>query len=282
MNTTNNKKCEFFDELINKIKETKASDFINNEQLIPKLHICVKSDLILDSIARLINDEKTNVVSSVELFTKANNVECIGVSGNKIDDKFIKRVQELIKNAIGFKHNQQLLQEQINYIFQSYSISTLKNLIKHSNIIIIHVKRSVTLGSSNISKYYLFFKQIIQDYQDIINESKRNTPDEKKKTKMVDFLIKFTGFIYDYYYLDCYRNDENFVEGFYKSNLSVSMLVFLNAIWDAYSFNVLSKKYFNIETIKYIKIDQIKFSINENSNIQSLENKKELVGSIFL
>jgi len=56
-----------------------------NDHLVPQNFNFSNIDLILDSIARLINDEKTNIVSSVQLFTKCNSnkIEYISIT-NKL------------------------------------------------------------------------------------------------------------------------------------------------------------------------------------------------------
>jgi len=260
-----------FKRIVKEIIRTQALARTRNDHLVPQSFNCSNIDLILDSIARLINDEKTNIVSSVQLFTKCNSnkIEYISISGNKVDNDFIILAKNLVINAINFKKNRQRL-EQINYVFESHSIATLKELTHSSCFIITNIRRSTeNSDSENFTKYEQYFKEFILENQIVVKKLlNHRITNEIKKASMVYLLVNFTGFIFDYYYRSNeYKNDCIYVYSFYISDLSVHLLKFLQAIWDSYSFNALSNKYFDIEKIQYIKVNHSKFETNNPQNI---------------
>jgi hypothetical protein len=236
----------------------------------PKYFKCQKSQLIIDSFTRIVNDENVNIVTSSQFLVQINKksdyldkIEIIHLSANKIDQDFIERSKKIIRTTMQFQLNSKLHEEPNNYIFEYYSAKSIKNIIENVgkilNLIgiigfsdIEYTKHD--LNCSNISK-------MIRKYENLCRKT-------FKIPSALNFLNLSLGFIFETFYQNEWRFNKSKND---SQELSKYLLFFFHCIWDAYSFFVLSKDFFILNKSCKIIFNQI---IEDSDNQYEVQVKK--------
>jgi hypothetical protein len=201
--------------------------------------------MILDSFARIINDEKINVVASSQFFHKKDSkiIEIINISANHVDENLINRSKSLVKSAIEIQSGSEQFKHPNRYIFNNFSIEKLKNLNFTISVLVNTMEEVIHFQKEN--EYEVMITNLILSNDEIRKNSKSNKINEQQ---IIDRLNLFMEFIYYVFYLkEKLFNFSVLEEPGNNEKFTNILLTFMQAIWDAYSFIVLSKEYFELK-----------------------------------
>jgi len=264
-----------FVELLNSVKneirnETYGEDLFKKfNPLQPKYYKCNKSQLIIDSFTRLVNDEKINIVTSAQFFVKKNEeakdceLERIGLihlSANKINQNFIEHSKKIITTAIQFQKNPELHKDP-NYIFNLYSTNSIEKIFETTG----NILRLILKLGYNDKKYTkhdlncLNLKELLNFYRKLST---------KKNQSKIDFLNLSLKFINETFYQNEWSFNKSNEEA---QELATTLLYYFQCIWDNYCFYVLSKDYFVLQDPIRLTFSQIIDTLDNQSDIQVIK-----------
>ena len=204
---------------------------------------CEESSLLIDSFCRLFNDEISNIsanVTSAQFFCSKKNyqkIEIINISGNYVDNNLINRSKNIIKIAKQFQSNDEL-HKRPNYIFRNYSTEKIKTLIFIVGYLLNNIQSLFGISKLNQDDYLVNIDTLIEQQNTIFKNLKSSIINTHLAADFLDLSIEF---LYNIFYKNAIQFQVTFKEE-KNSKLFVSnFLIFLQSVWDAYSFNVLSR-----------------------------------------
>lgn len=173
----------------------------------PKYFKCQKSQLIIDSFTRIVNDENVNTVTFAQFFVHIkqksdhlDKIEIIHLSANKIDQDFIERSKKIIRTTMQFQLNSKLHEEPNNYIFNYYSAKSIKKIIETVGKILNFIG---IIGSSDIeyTKHDLNCSNILK----MIRKHENLCRKTFKIPSALNFLNLSLRFLYETFYQNEWR-----------------------------------------------------------------------------
>ena len=266
------------DSILRFLKAKPNYDALDNSKFKENKYKCEISDLLIDSFTRIINDENKNIVTSCQFFATQNqeqNIKLINISANHIDNQLINRSKKLINNVQGFegfsKHPSQ-------YIFNFYSIERLQSLTQIVGYLTKMIKNLFHKNKIIGEEYKVCFKNISKAQNDCVkkfvkfNVLHRNSS-EKIEKESINLLNTFSEFIYEIFYIKNNFRIE-FDQNLKKKEFVYNFFIFLQSIWDVYSFHTISKQYFDLTSVTKLYFDDTCVSLcNQTYNVNNFKEE---------
>ena len=211
----------------------------------PRSYECHKDQLLIDCFTRIINEESSNSVVSAQFYVSKeatnnplnqSNIDLIHLSANNIDSGLLQRSKAFIEDIKRFQAEPSLDNLTFNivqksYLFKYYSIGHIAKLDDAYNIIDPESTKLKELLKIN-------FK--LKDKRISLNNLE----------KAYDFLDLSLKLFYEILYLNGWALNFAERELSNKSEFAFKLYAFLQSVWDAFSFVILSKRFFSFKSCK--------------------------------
>jgi hypothetical protein len=248
-----------------KIKNKEIYEKLDNSKFDSLIFKSCFSQMIIDSFARIISDDKNSIVTSAQFFQNRddkNVIEIINISGNYVDSNLINRTVTIIKNAQQVQSNPLQFKHPNNFIFNNLSIEKLKYLNNIISMLLECIER-ITHETPSIQEYDNIIENLKSNDEKIKKNLMSNKINEQLIIDRLNLFLEFVHYVlyakFDQFIFSISREPTN------KDRFIWLFLVFLQFVWDKYSFIVLSKDFYQLENLK-VAYNNEQFEIPKDDN----------------